>query len=70
MCHLINLEVGEYIQLLGPEQHDNVRKILVELQTIMKYIDSQLDKGNDNTSKWLYLDYLLLRMMNSSLDAC
>ena len=70
MYHWINLEAREYLKFLGPKQYDNVRKILAELQTIRKYIDSQLDKENDIVFKWSYLDYLFLRMMNTSLDAC
>ena len=66
----IKLEATEYLNLLGPEQYDNVRKMLAELHTIRKYIDSQLDKANDNTSKWSDLNYLSLKMINFPLNLC
>ena len=53
--HWINLEARKYLKLLGLELYCNARKIVAELQTIKKYIDSQIDKGNNNLSKYSYL---------------
>ena len=68
--HWNNLKARNYLMFLGPKQYDNVRKILAELQTIRKYITSQLDKRHSNTFKRSYLHYISLRMLCSPFKLC
>ena len=65
-----NLSAKDYLEMLGKEQYDQVRKTLAEIKTIRRYILEQQDKGISTKEKWSYLDFLSFRAMHLTLDMC
>ena len=66
----IGLSAKDYLEMLGPNQYDKIRRTLAELRLIRRYIDHQEDKGVNRAEKWSYLDFLSFRAMYISMDHC
>lgn len=60
----INLSAKDYLEMLGKEQYDQIRKTLAEIKTIRRYILKQQEEGISNKEKWSYLDFLSFRSMH------
>ena len=66
----LNLSAKDYLEMLGKDQYDQVRKALAEIKTIRRYILKQQNEGISTKEKWSYLDFLSFRAMHLSLDIC
>lgn len=62
-----NINPREYINLLGANQYDKVRNILIELQVIRRFIDYQHDI-KPNATKGSYVDYFVFREQHLAMN--